>query len=164
MSIRLRLAMASLTVVIVLSGCAAPSGPESPQTESSAVSTDPGALLEEFTGTLCPAVVTDVAFNEVWLDQTSSLESIVTSATAARDASATVVAALEPMGQAWPEEYRADLQLVRELYVGKGADYATIAQASSLDELVNFVFADATPGNAAAQRIADALGEPEITC
>jgi hypothetical protein len=36
--------------------------------------------------------------------------------------------------------------------------------ASSLAEIVNFAFADATPGNAAVQRIADALGEPDITC
>jgi len=48
--------------------------------------------------------------------------------------------------------------------VTKGADYAAIAGAASLSELVDFEFADATEGNAAAQRIADALGEPNITC
>lgn len=164
MSIRLRLVVASAFVALALSGCAAPSGPDSPETESSTVSTDPAALLEEFTGVICPTVVTDSAFNDAWLDQTSSLELIVTSASTARDTSATAVSALEPMVQSWPEDYRADLQLVRDLYVGKGADYAVIAEATSLAELVDFVFADATAGNAAAQRIADGLGQPDITC
>ena len=166
MLIRSRLIIVSLSIAVALSGCAGPSGPDGGATPSTsaAASEDTAVLLDQFVAALCPAVTTDYAFNDAWLDETSSLEAIVTSAAAARDASATAVDAVEGLSTTWPAEYGADLSLVSELYVTKGADYAAIAGATSLSELVDFEFADATEGNAAAQRIADALGEPNITC
>ena len=146
-----------------LVGCASGASVTQPTAEASAAPTSE-QLIAQFADALCPAVAADVAFNEVWEDQTATLGDIVAVASTARDEGATAAETVESLAQSWPVEYENDLRLVRDLYADKSADYGSIADASTLDELTGFQFIDVTEGNNAAQRIADALGAPQITC
>jgi hypothetical protein len=163
MSLRPSLLTVTAVVLAMLVGCA-PSSAPTPEPTPAASDPTSEQLIAQFADALCPAVAADVAFNEVWEDQAASLDEIVAVATAARDEGATAAQTVESLVQSWPVEYENDLQLVRDLYVGKSADYAEVADASTLDELIEFQFIDVTEGNNAAQRIADALGAPQITC
>lgn len=152
----------SALVIGALVGCT----PTSPPTDvgPSAEPATNEERIEQFADVLCPAVAADTAFNAVWEDQSATLEEIVSSAETARDEGTLAIEGVEGLVSSWPGDYQADLELVRDLYVGKTGDYAEIAEAPDLAFFTTFEFGNVTAGNDAVQRIADALGATQISC
>lgn len=157
-TVRLRLAAAAVTIMAVsITGCSAPvaSSDTTPRPSDSSTS-DSASRGAAFLAAACPALIADEEFNAVWSDQSSPLEPIVERAAAARDAGSDVATALDEFSTQWPE-YSNDLLIAREMYLGKVEDYAFIAEATALDQLVPVVFADVTAGNDAFVRLQTAL-------
>lgn len=163
MSLRPLSVLACVVVVGALVGCSATSAPTT-QPSPTAVVASNEELAQQFVDALCPALIAEAAFAEVWVNESASLEEIVANAEASRDEDTVTAQTVEGFAETWPEEYRADLALVEDLYVGKSADYALVAEATSLVPLTTFEFGDVTEGNAAAQRIADALEIGTFDC
>jgi hypothetical protein len=162
MSLRPLSVLAGVLMVGALVGCS-PTAP-TPDPSPTAVALSNDELLEQFAEALCPAVIAEEAFADVWLNQTSTLEEIVAVAATARDEDTVTAEAMVAFTESWPEEFHADLALVEDLYTGKSADYAQIAEATSLAPLTTFEFGDVTDGNAAVQRIADGLETESLGC
>lgn len=163
MSLRPVSALACLIMVGALVGCTTTTAPT---TDPSPIADVPSndELVEQFANALCPAIIAEADFAEVWANQNATLEEIVAVAETSRDEDTVTAQAVEGFTETWPEEYRTDLSLVVDLYVGKSADYAQIAEATSLAPLTTFEFGDVTDGNAAAKRVVDALGTESIDC
>ena len=151
----------SVLVLGSLVGCTPAASPEPTPTAAADTAEE---RVQQFADALCPAVAADTTFNEVWENQDATIDEIVSVAVTARDEGARAVEAVDGLIQTWPSDLRPELELVRDLYVAKAADYSQIADASTLDDLTTVDFGDATAGNDAAQRIADALGSSTISC
>lgn len=162
MSLRPLSVLAGALVVGALVGCSAPAPAPDPSPSAVALSND--ELVAQFADALCPAIIAEAAFADVWANQSATLEEIVAVAETARDEDTLTAQTVEGFADTWPEQFGADLALVEDLYVGKAADYGQIAEATSLAPLTTFEFGDVTAGNAAAQRIADALEAESIDC
>ena len=163
MSLRPLSVLAGAILLGALVGCSTSAAPTS---DPSAVAEVPSndELVVLFADALCPALIAEEAFADVWQNQSATLEEIVVVAETARDEDTITAQTVEGFAETWPEQYRADLALVEDLYVGKAADYALVAEATSLAPLTTFEFGDVTDGNAAAQRIADALEIETFDC
>lgn len=155
--------LACVVVLGALVGCSTTSAPTTQPSPTSVVASNE-ELAQQFSDALCPAIIAEAAFAEVWANQNASLEEIVANAETSRDEDTVTAQTFGGFAETWPEEYRADLALVEDLYVGKAADYALVAEATSLAPLTTFEFGDVTEGNAAAQRIADALEIETFDC
>lgn len=162
MSLRPLSALVGALVIGALVGCSAPAPASDPSSSAVALSND--ELVAQFADALCPAIIAEAAFADVWENESATLEEIVAVAETARDEDTLTAQTVEGFAGTWPEQFRADLALVEDLYVGKAADYAQIAEATSLAPLTTFEFGDVTDGNAAARRIADALETESIDC
>ncbi len=163
MSLRPLTVLAGALVLAALVGCTTTTAPTTDPSPTAVVPSN-DELVEQFADALCPAVIAEEAFADVWLNQNSTLEEIVAVAVTARDEDTVTAEAIVAFTDSWPEEFHADLALVEDLYTGKSADYAQIAEATSLAPLTTFEFGDVTDGNAAAKRVVDALGTESIDC
>lgn len=163
MSLRPLYGLAGALVLAALVGCTTTAAPATDPSPTAAVASN-DELTQQFVDALCPALLAEADFAEVWANENATLEEIVAIAETSRDEDTVTAQTVEGFAETWPEEYRADLALVEELYVGKAADYAQVAEATSLAPLVTFEFGDVTDGNAAAQRIADALEIETFDC
>lgn len=142
----IRAAVVAAVGLLLLAGCAAPDPEPAPD------------LAPEFLAIICPANDADLAFNAVWESEASTLEQIIATATAARDADAQAAASLESLAVRWPEEYRTDLGLISAMYEAKVEDYTPIIEATSIRELSDATFHNPTVGNDAYVRIAEQIG------